>query len=90
MIHKQLLLSFKCKKEYKKCEYHEKLDLYMFGRQHIYMMKSSDLYKNLGIKPDTKWLNHVKKESDTENMSSNGNEHDVFPSTSSDNYCKAS
>ena len=54
-------------------------------------MQNSDLYKNLGIKLDTKWLNHVvNKESDIENMSSIVNEHDVFPSTSNDNYPNAS
>ena len=54
-------------------------------------MQNSDLYKKLGIKLDTKWLNHVvNKESDIENMSSIVNEHDVFPSTSNDNYSNAS
>ena len=54
-------------------------------------MQNSDLYENLGIKCDNKWLNHVvNKESDTENMSSIVNEHDVFPSTSNDSYSNAS
>ena len=54
-------------------------------------MQNSDLYKNLGIKLYTKWLNHiVNKESATENMFSIVNEHDVFPSTSNDNYSNAS
>ena len=49
------------------------------------MMQNSDLYKSLGIKLDTKWLNHVvNKESDMQNISSIVNEHDVFPSTSKD------
>ena len=54
-------------------------------------MQNSDLYKNLGIKLDTKWLNHVvNKESDIENMSSIVNEHDVFPYTSNNKYSNAS
>ena len=54
-------------------------------------MQNSDLYKSLGIKLDTKWLNHVvNKESDIQNMSSIVNEHDAFPSTSKDIYSKAS
>ena len=54
-------------------------------------MQNSDLYKNLGIKLDTKWLNLVvKKESDIENMPFIVNEHDVFPSSSNDNYSNAS
>ena len=54
-------------------------------------MQNSDLYKNFGIKPDTKWLNHVvNKESDIQNMSSIVNEHDVFPSTLKDIYSNAS
>ena len=54
-------------------------------------MQNSDLYKSLGIKPDTKWLNNiVNKESDIQNMSSIVNEHDVFPSTSNDIYSNAS
>ena len=41
------------------------LDLYMLGKAAHYLMQNSDLYKCLGIKPDTKWLNHVvNKESD--------------------------
>ena len=55
------------------------------------MMQNSDLYNNLGIKLDTKWLNHdVNKEGDVENMSSIVNEDDVSPSTSNDNYSNAS
>ena len=56
-----------------------------------FLMQNSDLYKSLGIKLDTKWLNHVlNKESDIKNMSSILNEHDVFPSTSKDIYSNAS
>ena len=81
MIHKQFLLSFKCKKEYKKCEYCENIRPLYVWKAAYYLMQKSDLYKNLGIKLYTKWLNHVvNKESDTENM------HNVFPSTSNDNY----
>ena len=54
-------------------------------------MQNNDLYKNLGLKLDTKWLSHVvNKASDIENMSSIINEHKVFPSTSKDNYSNAS
>ena len=54
-------------------------------------MQNSDLYKRLGIKLDTKWLNHVvNKESDIQNMSSIVNEHDVFQSTSKDICSNAS
>ena len=53
-------------------------------------MQNSDLYKNLGIKLDTKQLNHVvNRESDIGNTSSIVNEPDVFPSTSRDNYSNA-
>ena len=90
MIHKQLLLSFKHKKEYKKCEYYENIrPLYVWKAAHC-LRQNSDLYKSLGIKLDTKWLNHVvNKESDIQNMSSIVNEHDVFPSTSKDIYSNA-
>ena len=83
-------IKFKCKKEYKNVNTVKTLDLYLFGRQHIIWCKT-DLNKNLGIKLDTKWLNHVvNKENDTENMPFIVNEHDVFPSTSNDNYCNTS
>ena len=80
-----------CKKEYTKCEYYENIrPLYVWKAAH-YLMQDSDLCKSLGIKHDTKWLNHVvNKESAIENMSSILNEHDVFPSTSKDFYSNAS
>ena len=91
MIHKQLLLSFKHEKEYKKCEYHENIRPLYVWKAAYYLMQNSDLYKNLCIKLDTRWLNHVvNKESDIENMSFIVKEHDVFPSTSNDNYSNAS
>ena len=84
-------IKFKHKKEYKKCKYHENIRPLCVWKAAYYLMQNSDLYKNLGIKHDTKWLNHVvNKESDIENMSSIVNEHDIFPSTSNDNYSNAS
>ena len=84
-------IMFECKKEYKICEYCENIRSLYVWEAAYYLMQNSDLYKNLGIKPDTKWLNHVvNKENDIENMSSIVNEHDVFPSTSNDSYSNAS
>ena len=83
MIHKQLLLSLSIRRNIKKCEYCENIRPLYVWKAAYYLMQNSDLYKNLGIKLDTKWLNHVvNKENDIENMSSIVNEHDVFPSTS--------
>ena len=91
MIHKQLLLSLRVRRNIKKCEYHENIGPLYGWKTADYLMHNSDLYKNLVIKLDTKWLNHVvNKESDIENMSSIVNEHYVFPSTSKDNYSNAS
>ena len=65
MTHKQLLLSLSIRKNIKKCEYYENIrPLYVWKAAHD-LMQNSDLCKSLGIKLDTKWLNHVvNKESD--------------------------
>ena len=63
-------IRFKCKKEYKKCEYYENIRPLYVWKVACYLMQNSDLYKSLGIKLDTKWLSHVvNKESDIQNMS---------------------
>ena len=63
-------IKLKHKKEYKKCEYCENNRPLYVWKAAYYLMQNSDLYKNLDIKLDTKWLNHVvNKESDIENMS---------------------